>query len=98
MKQEISLYIHIPFCRRKCNYCSFVSYQGREAYIPAYVDSLKQELALHGGGELVRSIYFGGGTPSLLSSARVDDILSTIRSLFAVNKDAEITLGANQGD
>ncbi len=97
MKQEISLYIHIPFCRRKCNYCSFVSYGGREADIPAYVDSLKQELALRGGGELIRSIYLGGGTPSLLSSARVDDILSTIRSLFAVNVDAEITIEANPG-
>ena len=97
MKQEISLYIHIPFCRRKCNYCSFVSYGGHEADIPAYVASLKQELAFRAGGELIRSIYFGGGTPSLLSSARVDDILSTIRSLFAVNKDAEITIEANPG-
>src|SRR4030043_253421 len=97
MKQEISLYIHIPFCQRKCNYCSFVSYQGRAADIPAYVNSLKQELVFRSGGELIRSIYFGGGTPSLLPSDQVDDILSTIRSLFAVTRDAEISIEANPG-
>jgi oxygen-independent coproporphyrinogen-3 oxidase len=97
MNQEISLYIHIPFCRRKCKYCSFVSYQGREADIPAYVDSLKKELALRFGGEHIRSIYLGGGTPSLLTAEQVDDILCTIRSLFAVNGGAEITIEANPG-
>ena len=97
MKQEISLYIHVPFCRRKCNYCSFVSYQGREADIPAYADSLKKELAFRSGGEQIRSVYLGGGTPSLLSPSQVDDILCTIRSLFAVNRDAEITIEANPG-
>jgi oxygen-independent coproporphyrinogen-3 oxidase len=97
MNQEISLYIHIPFCRRKCNYCSFVSYQGRAADIPAYVNSLKQELAFRSRGEQIRSVYFGGGTPSLLSHSQVDDILSTTRSLFAVTREAEITIEANPG-
>ncbi|MBM3155784.1 MAG: radical SAM family heme chaperone HemW [Chloroflexi bacterium] len=97
MKREISLYIHIPFCRRRCNYCSFVSYGGRAEDIPAYVDSLKQELAFRAGGEHVRSIYFGGGTPSLLPEEQIDDILCTIRLLFTVNVDAEITIEANPG-
>jgi oxygen-independent coproporphyrinogen-3 oxidase len=97
MNQGIALYVHIPFCQRKCNYCSFVSYQEREADIPTYVDSLKQELAFRARGEPICSIYLGGGTPSLLPPARVDDILTTIRSLCPVDEDAEITIEANPG-
>jgi oxygen-independent coproporphyrinogen-3 oxidase len=94
---EIALYIHVPFCRSKCNYCSFVSYQCREADIPVYLSALKEELAMRADGEHVRSIYFGGGTPSLLTAEQVGDILSTISSLFTVDKKAEITIEANPG-
>jgi oxygen-independent coproporphyrinogen-3 oxidase len=92
-----ALYLHFPFCRRKCNYCSFVSYQCREADIPAYIDALKQELALRAAGKHIRTIYFGGGTPSLLSPDQFEDIISTIRSLCNVDKEAEITIEANPG-
>ena len=97
MNCNIALYVHIPFCRRKCNYCSFVSYEGRDADIPAYVNALKEELALHATGQQVSSIYFGGGTPSLLYSEQMGDILSTIRSLFRVGDEAEVTMEANPG-
>ena len=97
MMRAISLYLHIPFCRRRCRYCSFVSYQGREADIPAYVRALRAELKRRAGGERVRSVYFGGGTPSLLAAGQVGDILATIESLFIVEEAAEISMEANPG-
>lgn len=95
--QNIALYIHFPFCRRKCNYCSFVSYQRRDTDIPAYVSALKKELALGAAGKRIHTVYFGGGTPSLLSAEQVEDILSTIRSVATVGKAAEVTIEANPG-
>jgi len=97
MSQDIALYIHFPFCRRRCSYCSFVSYQGREADIPVYVKALNKELAMRADRQRVHSIYFGGGTPSLLSPEQVREILSTVYSLFAVEAGAEVTLEANPG-
>ena len=97
MSQDIALYIHFPFCRRRCSYCSFVSYQGRESDIPEYVNALKKELALRAADQSVHSIYFGGGTPSLLSPEQIHDILHTIHSLFAVDEASEVTLEANPG-
>ena len=97
MPHDIALYIHVPFCRHKCPYCSFVSYDYREADIPLYLSALKKELIRRAGGECIRSIYFGGGTPSLLSVKYVDDLISTISSLFTVDEAAEITIEANPG-
>lgn len=97
MSCDIALYVHVPFCRRKCSYCSFVSYERREADIPVYIDALREELTRRAGGERVCSIYFGGGTPSLLSAEHIADLLNTIDSLFAVDGEAEITLEANPG-
>ncbi len=94
---NIALYIHFPFCRRRCGYCSFVSYQGGEAEIPVYLKALNAEMARRSGGHGVRSIFFGGGTPSLLSTGQVGDILSTAGSLFAVDPGAEITIEVNPG-
>ena len=97
MSRDISLYIHVPFCRRKCPYCSFVSYDYREADIPLYLSALKNELIRRAGGECIRSIYFGGGTPSLLPAEHIGDLLSAISSLFTVDEAAEITIEANPG-
>ncbi len=94
---DIGLYVHIPFCRHKCNYCSFASYQSRETDIAVYLCALKAELAQRAGGRPIRSIYFGGGTPSLLSLEQIEDILATIDSLSAVDEAAEITIEANPG-
>ncbi len=95
--QDIALYIHVPFCRHKCNYCSFVSYEHREADIPAYLRALAAELRLHANGKQLRSIYFGGGTPSLLSPVQIGDILINIQRLYPVKETAEITIEANPG-
>src|SRR3972149_1864705 len=95
VRNSIALYVHIPFCRRKCGYCSFVSYDCRQDNVPAYLRALKAELAQRAGGEPVSSIYFGGGTPSLLSVEQFGDLLETIRCLFGIDKSAEITIEAN---
>lgn len=95
--QDIALYIHVPFCRHKCNYCSFVSYEHREADIPAYLHALAAELRLHANREQLQSIYFGGGTPSLLSPVQIGDILINIQRMYPVKETAEITIEANPG-
>jgi len=97
MSQDIALYIHFPFCRRRCGYCSFVSYQGRESDIPEYIKALQKELMLRAIDQRVCSIYFGGGTPSLLSPEQIREILSVIHSYFTVNAASEVTLEANPG-
>lgn len=97
MPDDIALYIHIPFCLRKCSYCSFVSYPQRQGDIPAYLAALKKELSWLARGKRLRSIYFGGGTPSLLSARQLGDVLSAISSLGTVDKTAEITIEANPG-
>jgi oxygen-independent coproporphyrinogen-3 oxidase len=97
MSQDIALYIHFPFCRRRCSYCSFVSYQSREADVPEYVKALNKELAMRAAGQRVCSIYFGGGTPSMLSPEQIHKTLSVVYSHFTVDVAVEVTLEANPG-
>ena len=91
------LYIHIPFCRRRCSYCSFVSVAHREGDMPAYLNTLGQELTRYADGQRISTIYFGGGTPSLLSVEQIEHLSHTIHSLFNVDGNAEITMEANPG-
>lgn len=99
--QAVSVYIHIPFCQQRCGYCDFTTYAGMTAYLPAYVKALVEEI--EGVGRAapqpvsVHTVYFGGGTPSLLSSEQVDAILRAIREHFEVFPTAEISLEANPG-
>ena len=95
---DLSLYLHIPFCRRKCGYCSFVSYAGHEGDIPAYVGALAAEISLTArSGATVKTIYFGGGTPSLLAAADIDRLIGVIGDCYGIDTGAEITLEANPG-
>src|SRR5258705_7382178 len=96
---NLSLYLHIPFCGTRCTYCAFNTYTNVEAMIPAYVEAMRSELTWLGRAttQPIHTIYFGGGTPSLLSTAQVAAILDTIRRGFSVAPDAEITLEANPG-
>jgi oxygen-independent coproporphyrinogen-3 oxidase len=107
MTPEYSLYLHIPFCRHRCAYCDFNTYAGQEAVIPAYVDALCREIEFVGsqlpsppgrgaGSEAVHTIFFGGGTPSLLSTRQFDAILHSIRCHFDLSTP-EITVEANPG-
>ena len=89
-----SLYIHIPFCEKKCFYCSFVVSIGQEHRIDDYLDALAREAEPHRGRTL-RTLYFGGGTPSLLSPAQLAKLFGIIRGRFSLSGDCEITLEAN---
>lgn len=95
------IYLHVPFCKRRCIYCDFYSTTCGAEERHAYVDALCRELkARHGylPTDTVRSIYFGGGTPSLLNLAEIARILTCIRENYHVTEDAEITLEANPDD
>ena len=97
----LSLYIHIPWCVRKCPYCDFNSHEAKgEAPERRYVDALISDLD-HSlpkiWGRRVYSIFFGGGTPSLFSAQAIDDILAAVRARVTLDVEAEITLEANPG-
>jgi len=97
----LSLYVHLPWCARKCPYCDFNSHEARgefsEAdYVAALIADLEQDLP-HVWGRPVRSIFIGGGTPSLFSPQAIDRLLRDIRTRLPVSPDAEITLEANPG-
>ena len=97
----MGLYIHIPFCKTKCPYCDFNTYQGIEGLMGPYLEALTTELGLWGrvlGRPTVNTIFFGGGTPSYLPSGHIGRILAEAGSAFAVSSEAEITIEANPGD
>lgn len=101
MKKYVSLYVHIPFCALKCKYCDFLSFDG-ESYgtMLRYVDSLCQEIKLYApiaSEYIVRTVFIGGGTPSLLDEGLITNIMAFIRKTFTLEKDAEITIEANPG-
>jgi oxygen-independent coproporphyrinogen III oxidase len=93
----VSLYVHIPFCEHKCQYCDFYSVTDRAAMAP-FVHALACEIRLAGGGgEPAETVFFGGGTPSLLKPAQLETILTGLRTGFCLAADAEISLEANPG-
>lgn len=91
------IYVHIPFCLRKCNYCAFNSKIGGAAEKNSYVDALIREIERRGDNSEVKTIYFGGGTPTTLEIAELEKIICAIRNGFDVASDAEITIEANPG-
>ena len=94
------IYIHTPFCKRRCIYCDFFSTTQSEKK-PAYVHALCQELDMRKDyleGEDIETIYLGGGTPSQLSQEELEEIFSTLYNIYKVKDDAEITLEANPDD
>lgn len=96
--KEYSLYIHIPFCIKKCLYCDFVSFDDERQSMTPYVDALIIELqskAKRFSDVLIKTIYFGGGTPAILHDGSIATIMKAIKSNFNVCMDAEITLEAN---
>ncbi len=95
--QFLSLYFHIPFCRQRCSYCAFNIYTHLDALKDAYVDAVCQEIRWLAHGEKVHTVYFGGGTPSLLSATQVEKILTTVRESFELVEPHEITFEANPG-
>ncbi len=95
-KNSAGLYIHIPFCRKKCAYCDFYSSFVSEELLDKYTAALKKAIEIRGGSfrRPIDTVYLGGGTPSLLKE-RLPDLLNKVRRCFNVEDDAEITLEAN---
>jgi oxygen-independent coproporphyrinogen-3 oxidase len=94
--RRYGVYVHVPFCRRKCGYCDFYSTTNLDL-APAYLAALLEEIDRRAEGGSVESIYLGGGTPSTLAPAAIGRILGLIAARFAVEEDAEITMEANPG-
>jgi oxygen-independent coproporphyrinogen-3 oxidase len=97
----LSLYIHIPWCVKKCPYCDFNSHENKQEipekrYVAALIKDLEQSV-LRVYGRKIKSVFFGGGTPSLFSADSIDEILSAVRMLTPLDYGAEITLEANPG-
>jgi len=89
-----SLYIHIPFCEQKCFYCSFVVSIGQEHRIDTYINCLERE-ARHYQGETLKSIYIGGGTPTLMTEQQLQRLFQIVHKYFKLSSDIEWTIEAN---
>ena len=100
LSPTLGIYVHIPFCQAKCSYCGFVSQVGNEKMQQEYVAALCREITAAGGdfsAFSVDSLFFGGGTPTVLSTDALALILQTIRGNFRLSDDAEISIEANPG-
>lgn len=96
----MGLYLHVPFCIRKCNYCDFLSFggipeEGREAYFQSLLQEIRLNGQLYGNKYYVDSIFIGGGTPSLVSEGLIEELMAALRESFAVDENAEISMEAN---
>lgn len=91
------IYLHIPFCLRRCNYCDFCSSVGDENARARYVKALVKAVSASDVTGPADSVYFGGGTPSLLSSDEISEIITAVDNKFPLTRDCEITLEANPG-
>jgi len=95
---NFGLYLHIPFCHTLCNYCDYYSETSLEKYLKKFLEALKQEIKIysnHLSCKKLRTIYIGGGTPSLLPVDKIEEILQSIFENFSLPKENEITLEAN---
>jgi len=97
MMKNIGLYIHIPFCLRKCLYCDFNSYAGKNAYEDLYVEALIKELQCYLSNQeyIFRTVFIGGGTPTIINPENIAKIIGAIER--NIQKDAEITIECNPG-
>lgn len=105
MNQRAGIYIHIPFCERKCTYCNFNTTDYFEELVSRYIDAVSREIAYWGellarpAGNRIQldSIFFGGGTPSIVESDQLADLVTACRSSFDLDADSEITIEINPG-
>ena len=100
MKNELELYLHIPFCVRKCAYCDFLSSPENGETIENYVEALIREIKAYQAlslNDIVVTIFLGGGTPSVLEGNQMERIFEALHEVFEIAEDAEITVEANPG-
>lgn len=99
----MSIYLHIPFCQHRCGYCDFNTYAGINHLIPSYIDALVKEIRFFAGRDEfpanspVHTIYFGGGTPSLVPPEEIEKVFSALHQSFRIDSNCEITLEVNPG-
>lgn len=100
MRKDLGLYLHVPFCMKKCGYCDFLSWKGTEEEQETYVQGLLKEIESYrefAKGYKVSTVFLGGGTPSILSGEQIERILGAVSDVFMMDKHAEITLEMNPG-
>lgn len=100
MNRELELYIHIPFCVKKCAYCDFLSGPASDSRIEEYVQALVEEIKYYkefAKNYEISTVFFGGGTPSLLTGGQMQKIMGALRQIFSIRKGAEISMEANPG-
>ena len=105
MKKKLSIYVHVPFCKSKCNYCDFYSVSGQDNLIAEYFKGLEDEICktsyfnidAEKASSIVKSIFFGGGTPGYVPAENIRRVLEILRELFIFDVDCEITLECNPG-
>jgi len=98
--KKLGIYIHIPFCKRKCHYCDFISFSNKTDLIEQYINSLNKEIKkyrINKDEYEVKTIYFGGGTPSFIDSSYIIEIIKTLREKFNISENAEVTIEINPG-
>lgn len=104
--KKIGIYIHIPFCKRKCYYCDFISYCNEENNIQNYIECVKKEIKYkseqlnefskkNSENFIIDTIYIGGGTPSFIEDKNITNLLGNINKYFNVDENAEITIELN---
>ncbi|MBR2054742.1 MAG: radical SAM protein, partial [Clostridia bacterium] len=96
---EAGLYLHIPFCKSKCAYCDFASFAGQEQYMAAYTQAVLREIRQKAKAYpfIIRTLFIGGGTPSVFPAKEMDTVLSALRRHFSFTDDAECTCECNPG-
>jgi len=94
--KEIGIYVHIPFCKRKCDYCDFVSYSNKDSKIEEYIQAVKKEIELQKIKSEITTIYIGGGTPSYIESRYIKEIIEEIKKKN-ISEKVEITIEVNPG-
>ncbi|MDO4604975.1 MAG: radical SAM family heme chaperone HemW [Helcococcus sp.] len=96
MKDKLGLYIHIPFCQKKCHYCDFLTFIGHDEIIEKYVEYLNKEIEIYKGLDyILDTIYIGGGTPSYLDENLMTGILDKVKKIFEIDENCEITIEMN---
>ena len=96
--KDVGIYVHIPFCKQKCNYCDFTSFCNKDDFIENYVKALKNEIKERGNFDyIVKTIYIGGGTPSYIAPSYIKEILTEIENNFNLDENAEISMELNPG-
>lgn len=97
MHTPVGLYVHIPFCVKKCHYCDFACYAEQDRHVEAYLDALEAEVRAYPQGLPVRTVYLGGGTPSILTPRQLERLTRSLEGHLAIAPDAERTMEVNPG-